>query len=510
MRSSRLLHGGIRYLQQLEFGKVRESARERHFLTQSAPHLVQHVPFVVPTYRNLRQGRAFLYSGMLAFRILTAGCQGARAGSAIKVPRDRAISQQRIKSQGLIQDDAITGGRILFETQVQSSERMTLGVIERARESGAVALNYTEMTGYRIFENAVSGIAVRDLTDGSPGEIQAKLVINAAGPWCDHLNRDASLHRLNTGFARGAHIVTRALTSDYAIALPSAFQSDGVATRGHRHVFVIPWRNRSLIGTSYLESDEPSDSLVPTKEEISQLVDTVNQGLPQANLTHADVLQSFAGYYPLQSASIQQGVYQGTGEYRLVDHAMTDGTQGLVTALGAKFTTARRLGEMAAQLAEKKLSGSHHADRLPTRSVKIQGGDISDLTQFRAEAHNQYQDLWSESTCHYLISCYGSRVHEIAKLCRSDPELNRLLLEDQETLAAQITFAARHESVVHLADILFRRTDLCLLGDPGDAVLNDCADLAAKVLGWSEARRLTELKSVRSELAQSIPAAANK
>ena len=193
MRSSRLLHGGIRYLQQLDFGKVRESARERHFLTQSAPHLVQHVPFVVPTYRNLRQGRAFLYSGMLAYRILTAGCQGARADSAIKVPRDRAISQQRIKSQGLIQDDAITGGRILFETQVQSSERMTLGVIERARESGAVALNYTEMTGYRIFENAVSGIAVRDLTDGSLGEIQAKLVINAAGPWCDHLNRDASL-----------------------------------------------------------------------------------------------------------------------------------------------------------------------------------------------------------------------------------------------------------------------------------------------------------------------------
>ena len=510
MRSSRLLHGGIRYLQQLEFGKVRESARERHFLTRSAPHLVQHVPFVVPTYRNLRQGRAFLYSGMLAYRILTMAIRGAQADSAIKVPRDRAISRQSIKSRGLIQDDAITGGRILFEAQVQSSERMTLGVIERARESGAVALNYMEMTRYRIFENEVSGIAVRDLVDGSLGEIQAKLVINAAGPWCDHLNRDASLHRLNTGFARGAHIVTRALTSDYAVALPSAFQSDGVATRGHRHVFVIPWRNRSLIGTSYLESDEPSESLAPTQEEISQLVDTVNQGLPQANLTHADVLQSFAGYYPLQSASIQQGVYQGTGEYRLVDHALTDGTQGLVTALGAKFTTARRLGEMAAQLAEKKLSGTHHANRLPTRSVTIQGGDISDLTQFRAKTHDRYRDLWSESTCHYLVSCYGSRIHEIAKLCRSDPELNRPLLDDQETLAAQITFAARHESVVHLTDLLFRRTDLCLLGDPGDAVLNDCADLAAKVLGWSEARRLTELKSVRSELVRSIPAAANE
>ena len=189
---------------------------------------------------------------------------------------------------------------------------------------------------------------------------------------------------------------------------------------------------------------------------------------------------------------------------------LTDGTQGLVTALGAKFTTARRLGEMAAQLAEKKLSGTHYATRLPTRSVKIQGGDIADLMQFRAEAHDRYRDLWPESTCHYLISCYGSRIHEIAKLCRSDPELNRPLVDGQETLAAQITFAASHESVVHLADILFRRTDLCLLGNPGDAVLNDCADLAAKALGWSEAHRLTELESVRSELARSIPAATNE
>jgi len=510
MRSSRLLHGGIRYLQQLEFGKVRESSRERSFLTQSAPHLVEHVPFVVPTYRGIRQGRAFLYSGMLAYRILTLGTHAALRDTATRVPPDRGISRQAIQDQGLIHDEAITGGRILYEAQVHSSERMTLGVIERACASGAVALNYAEIERYQITDNKVRGVWVRDLVHGEASEIRSQIVINAAGPWCDHLNQNASLHRLNTGFARGAHILTRALLDHYAVALPSAFQSDGVATRGHRHVFVIPWRNHSLIGTSYMESDEPSDSPVPTEEEISQLIDTVNSGLPQAKLSRGDVLQSFAGYYPLQSTSIRQGVYQGTGEYRLVDHALTDGTEGLVTALGAKFTTARHLGEMAAQLAEKKIGRTTHSERCPTRNIQIQGGDIPDLAAFQSRMLGEYAGLWSEPTCRYLISCYGSQIHEIAKLCREQPALNRTLTNSRDTIAAQVVFAAKHESVVHLTDILFRRTDLCLLGDPGDPVLNDCAQLAAATLGWSENQRLAELELVRTELARSIPAAPNE
>lgn len=510
MRSSRLLHGGIRYLQQLEFTKVRESSRERSFLTQSAPHLVEHIPFVVPTYPGIRQGRAFLYSGMLAYRALTLGTHAALTDLANRVPRDRGIKRQAIKDQGLIHDEAITGGRILYEAQMHSSERMTLGVIERACASGAIALNYAAMERYRITDNKVSGIWVRDLVNDEVGEIRSQIVINAAGPWCDHLNQSASLHPLNTGFARGAHIVTRALLDHYAVALPSAFQSDGVATRGHRHVFVIPWRNHSLIGTSYMESDQPSDSMVATEAELSQLINSVNSGLPQAKLSRGDVLQSFAGYYPLQSASIKQGVYQGTGEYRLVDHALTDGTDGLVTALGAKFTTARRLGEVAAQLAEKKIDRTACSKRYPTRSVQIQGGNIPDLAAFRSRMLGEYAGLWSEPTCQYLISCYGSQIHKIAKLCREQPALNRALTNSRDTIAAQVVFAAQSESVVHLTDVLFRRTDLCLLGDPGDPVLNDCAELAAAILGWSENRRLAELELVRTELARSIPATPNE
>ena len=505
MRSSRILHGGIRYLQQLEFNKVRESSKERSFLTESAPHMVEHVPFIVPTYPGFRKGHAFLYAGMLAYRLLTSGTQAILSDSSTRVPRDRAIGQEEIGRDGRIGSDDMTGGRILYEAQIQSTERMTLGVIEKARAHGALTLNYMEMLAYSVQDKRVSGVSARDLVTSETLEVRSRLVINAAGPWCDQVNNDESLHRLNTGFARGAHIITRPLLGHYAVALPSAFRSEGVATRGHRHIFVIPWRNHSLIGTSYMEAQEPSLGLVPTEQEIEQLIESVNQSVPRAELSRSDVLQSFAGYYPLQSETIEHGVYQGTGEYRLVDHEVVDSVGGLITALGAKFTTARRLAEMTAQLAEEKINRKKRPKTHTTRGIKLPGGKISNIDRFRREAIQRYAALWPEKTCRHLINSYGTRIEDIAELCRQQSTLAKPLMNDRDTIAAQIVWSARHESVVHLSDILFRRTDLCLLGDPGDEVLTNCAGLAAETLDWSPDRQANEVKMVRAELNQSIP-----
>ena len=506
MRSSRLLHGGIRYLQQLELAKVRESSRERAFLIRCAPHMVEHVPFIVPTYHGLRQSRGFLYSGMLAYRLLTLGTQTGLTDPATQIPRDQALSRAQTIAGGALDGENITGGRVLYEAQMNSSERMTLGVIDTARASGAATLNYVAMENYRIGDRKVAGVKARDRVSDRSFEIRSHVVVNAAGPWCDSLNQPASLGRLNTGFARGAHIITRPLLGNYAVALPSTFRADGVATRGNRHIFVIPWRGHSLIGTSYIEADEPSGELVPTDSEIDQLIETVNASVPRANLSRTDVRQSFAGYYPLQNPAIQRGVYQGTGEYQLVDHSITDNLDGLVTALGAKFTTGRRLGEMTAQLVERKL-GRHRSGNNPTKRVRLVGGDINDLAKFRNDSLQQYSALWSEQTCLHLVSSYGTRIDEIAQLCRHRPDLAELLAGGRDTIAAQVVWAAQHESVVHLADILLRRTDLCLLGNPGGVVLERCAQLAGDVLNWSEERRHAELESLRIELGRSIPTA---
>lgn len=505
MRSSRLLHGGIRYLQQLELRKVRESSRERELVAQSAPHMVDFVPFMVPTFSGIQRGRAFLHAGMLAYRALTMGTHSASKDPALKIPSDHRISRSEIQRHGILSKEKITGGRILYEAQVQSSERMTFEVINRARAEGAVALNYMAVQRYIKTGDQVEGVVAKDLVSGNTLDLKARIVINAAGPWCDSLNDNASLQKLNTGFARGAHIITRSLLGPYAVALPSSFKSDGVATRGNRHIFIIPWRNRSLIGTSYMESSEPTEDLTPTPDEIQQLIDTVNQSLPESRLTTNDVIRSFAGYYPLQSATIKKGIYQGTGEYRLVDHRTTDRVEGLITALGAKFTTARRIAELATELAQKKLGHTTQNGR-PTRSIKLLGSEYKELDQFRSACLKKYANLWSNPVCLHLINCYGSRIDEIATLCDQDPALNRVLFDGGDTIAAQIVWAARHEVVVHLGDILFRRTDLGLLNNLTIDVIKHCADLAGEGLGWDDHRRQIEIKLVQNELEKTMPA----
>jgi glycerol-3-phosphate dehydrogenase len=161
---------------------------------------------------------------------------------------------------------------------------------------------------------------------------------------------------------------------------------------------------------------------------------------------------------------------------------------------------------MTAQLVQKKL-GRQGSRNNPTRRVRLVGGDINDLAKFRNDCIQQYSTLWPEQICLQLVSSYGTRIDEIAQLCRHRPDLAELLARGGDTIAAQVVWAAQHESVVHLTDILLRRTDLCLLGNPGDTVLERCAQLAGDVLNWSEERRQAELESLRIELGRSIPAA---
>lgn len=502
MRSSRILHGGIRYLQQLDLPKVKESSQERSFLIESAPHMITQVPFIVPTYSGFRRGGAFLYAGMLAYRLLTRHTQRVITDPANRIPPDRAMSREEILSQSRVNANGLTGGRVLYEAQLKSSERMTFSVIKSAAQHGATAMNYVSADRYFYDAKTVAGVVVTDRTTSKTGTIRSRLVINATGPWCDQLNGKDTLHRLNTGFARGAHMVTRALLGDCAVALPSAFRGDGVATRGNRHIFIIPWRNRSLIGTSYMEASTPANDLTPEPQEIDQLIDTVNEAMPSARLSRKDVLQSFAGYYPLQSDSIKAGVYQGTGEYRLVDHHEIDGVGGLVTALGAKFTTGRRLAEMAAQLAEKKLKGANESQRYTTRGIKLPGGHITNMASFREDAAKKYQARWSRETSMHLVDGYGTEIEDLAALCHRQPDLARPLSPAHDTIGAQIVWAARHEWVVCLSDIVFRRTDLCLLGNPGEDVLKRCAELAGAERGWGAERQAREIAAVRAELEQ--------
>ena len=253
--SSKLLHSGIRYLQQIKLGKVRESAIERCHFQAIAPHLTHYVPFLVPTYRGLARGRTALRAALVLHTLLAKGQDAGIRDSSKRVPRSRMCTKHETLTLApmLASQPGLTGSCMLYESHMHSSERMTLAFLKSACRNGAVAANYVSAQRLLMADGAVKGVLARDEMSGGSVEVRARLVANAAGPWITQLNRGfgaAGPSKAITGFTKGAHLITRPLTTDVALVLPTAKQQHRIIDRGGRHLFVIPWRGRSLIGTS--------------------------------------------------------------------------------------------------------------------------------------------------------------------------------------------------------------------------------------------------------------------
>ena len=333
--SSKLLHGGIRHLQQLRVDKVRESARERSHFRRIAPHLSRWVPFLVPTDRTFRRGRWFLGCGMELYALLggadeLSGASGPPSGTWL----DRAALG---RVAPLIADcEAVTGALVLNECHLHSSERMTLAFVKTAVAHGASAANYVAADGLLRDGSRVVGVRARDVERGDEFPIRARVTVNAAGPWLPGLNDRfavGALRRPVTAMAMGAHIVTRQVMGGFAAALSTGRASAALVGRGGRHVFVIPWRGHSLIGTSNRRFQGEPAAVEPTKEDVADLVGDVNRAIPSAPLAPDDVRHAFAGLYPLTAARIDPVVYQGAADYQIVDHGRHGGAEGALMAL---------------------------------------------------------------------------------------------------------------------------------------------------------------------------------
>jgi glycerol-3-phosphate dehydrogenase len=206
-------------------------------------------------------------------------------------------------------------------------------------------------------------------------------------------------------------------------------------------------------------------------------------------------LFAYTGIYPLQERILQAGVYQGTGEYQLVDHAATEGRKGLITALGAKYTTARLIAEKAADAAVRQLGRAAGACR--TRELPLAGGDIADWTGFQTAKSRQYRDQFDTDTVQRLIRQYGTDVDAVLSRFRDDPAASERLATTRPNLVAEVTHAVDEEMAVCLEDVLYRRTGMGTIGDPGPECVQRCAEIMAQRLGWSANRRAAEIRSAR-------------
>ena len=491
--SSKLLHGGIRHLQQLRVDKVRESARERSHFRRIAPHLSRWVPFLVPTDRTFRRGRWFLGCGMELYALL-GGADGPPGASAPPTGTwfDRAALG---RVAPLIADcEGVTGALVLNECHLHSSERMTLAFVKTAVAHGAAVANYVAADGLLRDGSRVVGVRARDVERGGEFPIRARVTVNAAGPWLPGLNDRfavGALRRPVTAIAMGAHIVTRQVMGGFAVALSTGRASAALVGRGGRHVFVIPWRGHSLIGTSNRRFQGDPAAVEPTKEDVADLVGDVNRAIPSAPLAPDDVRHAFAGVYPLTAARIDPVVYQGAADYQIVDHGRHGGAEGVVSALGAKYTTARRLAELTTTAVCEKLGRRDVRCRTP--DAPLVGGDIADPAALRREVAKLYGDRLGPATIDTLVRHYGAEAFRVIECAFEDTTGLQQVASDRETIAAEVVFAVEHEMARQLADVVFRRTGLGTLGDPGYGCLERCARIMAVRLGWSESHRWQQI-----------------
>ena len=494
--SSRLLHGGIRYLQQLRFDKVRESAQERTHLRRIAPHLMHWVPFLVPTDGTVARGRWLLAGGMALYALLGGTDE---SGDDLRVPSGTYFDRAALgrEAPALAGDSHLAGAFVLNECHLHSSERMTLAFLKTAVTHGAVVANYVASNGLLREGKRVVGVRARDVERDDEIRIRARLTVNAAGPWLPSLNDSfgvGPLQRPVNGFAQGAHIVTRQILPRYAAALPTERASGALLDRSGRHVFVIPWRSHSLIGTSNRPFRGELGEVRPEAQDVADLVEDVNRALPSVALGRDEVRHAFAGLYPLTARRIDARLYQGTGDYQIVDHERHGLADGIVSVLGAKYTTARRVAELATDLICRKLGRSGAECR--TYETPLVGSP-SDSAALRRRLEDRYGGGLDLSAIESLLRHYGEEADDVLRGAAATPSLLHRVAPERETIEAEVAYAVEHEMAGRLTDVVFRRTGLGMLGHPGEHGLERCAAIMAARLGWSSARREEELQRTR-------------
>lgn len=504
--SSKLLHGGIRYLQQLQFSKVRESALERAHYLYAAPHLATAIPFVVPTYPDFKRSKFFLNCGMLAYRALCVGEQTVISDRQAPLRHSHTISSKKLNSLFDFDNNDHTGAVIFPESHMYDSERAVLAVIKTAGIQGADVVNYLRVEQLTKHQDTVTGALVCDQLSKQTFTIESKLVINATGPWIDELNLAANGKTKPgiTGFAIGSHIISKRQISDHAIAIATKQQSNAALDRGGRHVFIIPWRGFSLIGTSYDEMDNPNQALELRATDVRQLLDAVNEALPALDLSHKDLVSGYSGIYPLQTDNIQSSVYQGTGEYQIIDHAESDGLNGLVTALGAKFTTGRVLSAKTMYLINKKVGQSNKVEK-----TVLHNAQYKHFNNFLQQKSQQYAPQFTLKTMTHLLHCYGSDIDQFMTYLEQNPVYKTPIASHLPDLLGQVAWAVEHEMAINLNDILYQRTSIGHFGI-SNSDIQTVAGLMGELLNWNNEelnRQITQISRQRDVVDLAIQSA---
>ena len=475
-RSSKLIHGGLRYLEQLNFKLVHEALTERGLLlSRLAPHLVQPVPFVYPLRHPVWE-RFYAGAGVALYDAMA----GMFTGSA-GLPRHKHLTRNgALRMIPSMRKDALTGALRYYDAQVDDA-RFVVTLGRTAAQYGAAVATSTRVVELLREGERVVGARVADLESGATFDVRAKVVINASGVWTDDIQQLVGRGRIRVRASKGIHLV---------VPRDRIHADAGMILKTEKSVlFVIPWpagakQRHWIIGTTDTAWDLDKAHPAASRADIDYLLDHVNTVLATP-LTHEDVEGVYAGLRPLLT-----GESEATSKLSR-EHAVVQGVAGLVTVAGGKYTTYR---VMAADAVDAAARG---VDRRVPASV------TAEVPLLGAEGYhvrwNQRQDLAQASGLHvarieHLLRRYGGRIDEVLALVAERPELGAPLEGADDYLAVEASYAASHEGALHLDDVLTRRTRISIeTWDRGVSAAPVVADLMGDVLGWDKATREREV-----------------
>ncbi|MEU4223654.1 glycerol-3-phosphate dehydrogenase/oxidase [Nonomuraea sp. NPDC026600] len=464
--SSRMIHGGLKYLDKLEVGLVRESLRDREWLLRRAPHLVAPLRFALPFYRNNAHHRFALRAGMVLYDALSFD-------KSLPIHRTYGRRKTTALLPGLSRD-GLQGSAVYYDAQVEYAERLSVEIMLAARAAGATTLNYAESTRLRVEHGRVAGASVRDGITGTVHEVSARFTVNVAGPWADSvLSGSLPAPERLIGGTKGTHLVVESFPGSPGCAMYYEALSDG------RPLMVIPWLGRYLIGSTDERFEGDPGTAGADQGEVDYILAETNRLFPAANLSEDSILYTYTGVRPLPfAASGDPGDI--TRKHILHDHR--PGLDGLLSIVGGKLTTFRTLAEHAVDEVSGRLSRKT-ASR--TRGLDLPGSPPEGPAEF-GRAFERESEL-PAAEARRLARVYGARARRVAALIASDEALSQTVAPSIGLRAGEVVFTIREEEAVSLADVLARRTMIGLEPDLGQAAMDAVATVCAAELGWDDA-----------------------
>ena len=474
-RSTKLFHGGLRYLEMFEFGLVREALHERELmLTKICPHLAKPVSILYPLTRHLVE-RPYVATGLIMYDTM---------GGARSVPRHKHLSKAAaLRLVPGMRPDALVGGVVYYDGQVDDA-RHTMTVARTAASYGAVIRTSTQVIGFLKESDRVAGVRVRDVETGAETDVRARVVINSTGVWTDELQRlSGGRGRFRVQASKGVHLL---------VPRDRITSESGIILRTEKSVlFVIPWKSHWIIGTT--DTDWNLDLAHPaaTRADIDYILDHANKVLA-VPLGHDDIEGVYAGLRPLLAGESEQ-----TSKLSRT-HAVARVAPGLIAIAGGKYTTYRVMGADAVQACAEDLPGRINPSC--TEDVPLLGAD-----GYQALV-NQADRLAAQHGVHpyrirHLLDRYGSQIHDVLAPAAADPALLQPIPGAGDYLQAEALYAVTHEGALHLEDVLARRTRISIeYAHRGTESMQRVADIMAPVLGWTGAQTAREVEVYRARV----------